>query len=64
MGISKAGHSSLRFDLVEYNDRKPYVLDFHRSIGVWCNSELKLPKFKDLRIKSTEKVLQDEWMLT
>ena len=59
--ISKAKHSSLRHVRVGYKDKKP-VSDFHQNIGVSCNSELKLWKFKDLSVKSTEKALQDEWM--
>ena len=62
MGISKTGHSSLRHVWKEYKDKTPDVLHFHRNIGVSCNSKLSLPKYKDLCIKSTEKVLKDEWM--
>ena len=36
--------------------------DSHRNAVVPCNYELKLPKFKDLCIKITEKALQDDWM--
>ena len=60
MCISKVGHSSLRHIRAEYKDKKPDISDFHRNIGVSCNTKLKLPKFEDLCIKSTENVLQDE----
>ena len=33
-----------------------------RQIGKSYNSKLKLPKFKDLCMESTEKLLQDEWI--
>ena len=59
---SKPGHSSFRHAQVEDKGKKPGVSDFSRNTGVWCNSKFKLPKFKDFLIKTTEKVLQDEWM--
>ena len=59
MCISKAGHSSLRHVRAECKDKKPDMSNFHQNIEVWCNSKLKLPKFKDLCIKNTEKVIQD-----
>ena len=62
MCISKAGHYSLRHVRAEYKDKKPDVSDFHRFIGVSRNFKIKLPNLKDLCIKSTEKVLQDECM--
>ena len=62
MCISKAGHSILRYTRAEYKDKKADVSDSHRNTGVSCNYKLKLPKFKDLCIKSTEKVLHDESM--
>ena len=46
---------------MEYKDKKPDMPDFHRNIEAWCNSKIKLPKYKDLCNKSFEKVLQDEW---
>ena len=42
-------------------DEKPDTPDFHQNIGEWCNSKIKLPKYKDLCDKSFEKVLQHEW---
>ena len=62
MCISKAGHSILRCIRAEYKDKNPDMPDSHRNTGVSCNYKLKLPKFKDLCIKSAEKVLQDELM--
>ena len=62
MCISKAGNSRLKHVRAEYKDEKPDVSNFYRNIRVWCNFKFKLPKIKDLCIKSTEKVLQDEWM--
>ena len=56
------GHSILRYIWAEHKDKKSDVSDSHRNTGVSCNYKLKLPKFKDLCIKSTEKMLQDEWM--
>ena len=46
---------------MEHKDEKPDMPDFHQNIGEWCNSKIKLPKYKDLCNKSFEKVLQDEW---
>ena len=60
MYISNAGYSILRYIRAKYKDKKPDVSDSHRNTGVSCNYQLKLTKFKDLCIKSTEKVLQDE----
>ena len=60
MCISKAGHSILRYIRAEYKDKKPDVSDSHLNTRVSCNYKFKLPKFKDLCIKSTENVLQDE----
>ena len=56
--ISKPRPSSLRHVRAEYNDNA--VSDSHQNIGTSCNSKLKLPKIKDLRSKSTEKLFKDE----
>ena len=54
------GPSSLRYVRAEYKDKVLDVSDSHRNIGKLFNSKLKSPKFKDLRIKSIEKLLKDE----
>ena len=60
MCISKAGHSILRHVRVEYKDKKRMECVM---CGVWCNSRLPLPKFKDLCVRSRcGKNNQDEWM--
>lgn len=60
--ISKAGVASLRHVLAKYKDRVSDVSDSNQNIGELCNTKLKLPEFKDLCIKSTEKLVKDEWM--
>ena len=60
--ISKAGLVSLRHVLAKYKDRVPDVSDSNQNIGELCNTKLKLPESKDLCIKSTEKLVKDEWM--
>ena len=62
MCISKAGVASLRYVLAKYKDRVSDVSDSNQNIGELCNTKLKLPEFKDLCIKSTEKLVKDEWM--
>lgn len=60
--ISKAGVASLRHVLAKYKDRVSDVSDSNQNIGELCNTKLKLPELKDLCIKSTEKLVKDEWM--
>lgn len=60
--ISMAGVASLRHVLAKYKDRVSDVSDSNQNIGELCNTKLKLPEFKDLCIKSTEKLVKDEWM--
>lgn len=60
--ISKAGVASLRHVLAKYKDRVSDVSDSNQNIGELCNTKLKLPEFKDLCIKSTERLVKDEWM--
>ena len=60
MSISKAGPSSLKDDRAEYKDKSPDVSDSHRNIRTMSNLNLKLSKFNNLCIESTEKLLKDQ----
>ena len=62
ISIPKAGLSSLRPGQAEYRDKINDVSDSHQNIETSCNSKLKLPKFKNLLIKNTEKIIKDEWL--
>ena len=55
MSIFKTCRSNLRHVWAVYKEKKPDVTYLDRNIEVSRNSKLKLPKFKDLCIKSTKK---------
>ena len=57
--FANAGPTSLKDVWPKYKNKLPVVSDSYQNIGTPCNSK---PNFKDTCIKSTEKLVKDEWI--